>query len=222
MTAEDGFTQMIDEATAFFTDLAKNNRKDWFDPRKDHYTQAIKKPAEFFTSLMEEEIAKLLGRPVKGKLFRIYRDVRFSKDKTPYNTHLHILWSGTGDAPLTPGVFFAAELDGLWAGYGIPGAKGEALTRLRAFIDAQSDALDSAIATSGMTLSTWGPEPLKRVPAPYDQDHPQATLLKRKNLIIGGPLEPDWRIHDSGLIGALRDEVRKIKPLDDLFAAHLL
>ncbi|MBF9049248.1 TIGR02453 family protein [Roseobacter sp. HKCCD9010] len=222
MAQVDGFTQMIDDSTAFFAELAQNNRKDWFDPRKDHYTQAIKKPAELFSELMAEELTKLLGRSMKGKVFRIYRDVRFSKDKTPYNTHLHILWSGTGDGPFNPGVFFAADTDGLWVGYGLPGLKGDALTRFRAFIDAKGAALAETLAATDMTLSTWGPEPLKRVPAPYAADHPQADLLKRKNLVIGAPVASDWRDHSNGLIGAVLDAVRVTLPLDRLFATHLI
>ena len=74
--SDDGFTQMIDDSRAFFAELARNNSKAWFDPRKDHYNERIKKPAELFADLLTEDISVLTRIAHKSKVFRIYRDVR--------------------------------------------------------------------------------------------------------------------------------------------------
>jgi len=175
--AQDGFTQMIDDSNAFFTQLAQNNSKEWFNPRKDHYNANIKKPAEFFADVLSEDFSRIAGRTYQGKLFRIYRDVRFSKDKTPLNAHLHILWKQPGDNPFAPAFFFGSQPRQMSVGFGFMGFKGDALTRFRAFVDAWGDLLTDAIDETGMTWSDWGPAPLKRVPAPYDKEHPHGELL---------------------------------------------
>lgn len=213
---QDGFTQLIDEATTFFTALERNNKKEWFDPRKDHYVSTIRKPAELFADLMAEDLSHLTGATHKPKVFRIYRDVRFSADKRPYNAHLHILWAqGRGDA-FAPGYFFACEPGDLFVGFGITDLKGPDLTRWRAFVDVRGDDLVEAIARSGMTLSDWGGPPLKRVPKPFDPEHPHADLLKRKSLLVSRPLGQAWRGTKDGLIGAVRDAFAACRPLADL------
>ena len=78
------------ETLSFLKDLKTNNNGDWFTKHKTDYEQTIKKPAEEFCPLMTEALSDLTGLPHKAKIFRIYRDVRFSKDKAPYNDHLHI------------------------------------------------------------------------------------------------------------------------------------
>lgn len=217
----DGFTQMIDDSNAFFAELARNNTKDWFAPRKDHYTANIKKPAELFSEILAEDFTQISRIGHTPKLFRIYRDVRFSKDKTPLNAHLHILWSQTSDAPFAPAFFFGSDPHGITVGTGVMGLQGEALTRYRAFIDNWGDQLDEAIEASGLAPSNWGPAPLKRVPSPYDKDHPHAEHLKRKSLIVSGLLDAGWRTHKSGLTGAVKDAFRKADGFRNLLAERL-
>ncbi len=217
----DGFTQMIDDSNVFFAELTQNNTKDWFNPRKDHYTANIKKPAELFAQILAEDFTQISGIGHTPKLFRIYRDVRFSKDKTPLNAHLHILWSQNSDAPFAPAFFVGSDPAGITIGTGVMGLQGAALTRYRAFIDNWGDQLDEVVEATGLTPSDWGPAPLKRVPAPYDKDHPHAEHLKRKSLIINGPLDPSWRSHKFGLTGAVKDAFRKAQGFRDLLAERL-
>ncbi|MEM7521154.1 MAG: DUF2461 domain-containing protein [Pseudomonadota bacterium] len=219
--ATDGFTQMIDESNAFFAQLKQNNTKDWFQPRKEHYTENIKKPAEFFADLMADDLSRIAGRPMKPNLFRIYRDVRFSKDKTPLNAHLHILWSPVGDNPFAPFYFFGSEPGEMSLGFGLPSMKGETLTRFRAFVDKWGGALEDAIEASGMGFSDWGGAPLKRVPKPYEQDHPYAELLKRKSIILAHPMGNDWRTADGGLVSAVRRGFERAGPVRELMEKRL-
>ena len=196
----DGFTDLIDNATVFFAQLAANNSKDWFEPHKEKYTSQIKKPAEFLGEVLAEDLSRATGVSHKAKLFRIHRDVRFSKDKTPYNAHLHLSWSQPRKDK--PAWFFGASPSYLIFGMGITGFDGEGLTRYRTFVDRHgddlSDAIETARASVGAGISEWGPEPLKRVPKPYEADHPHADLLKRKSLTITAPFPTEWR--DTGVL----------------------
>ncbi|WP_189799435.1 DUF2461 domain-containing protein [Tateyamaria sp. syn59] len=218
----DGFEQMVDEALTFFAKLEKNNTKEWFEPHKAHYREAIAGPAGFFADLMAEDVARITGKPHKPKVFRIYRDVRFSKDKTPLNTHLHIMWQPTVQDPLAPSWFWGLSQNYFMLGMGIMGLQGEALTRYRAFVDKWGDGLQEALdraAEGGAEISDWGPETLKRVPKPYDQDHPHADLLKRKALAVSGAMPDDWR--ETGVVKATLSRVETLMPVWTIFDKRL-
>lgn len=219
--AKDGFEAMIDDSNAFFAELKANNTKDWFAPRKEHYNSAIKRPAELFGELLAEDFSRISGRAMKPKLFRIYRDVRFSKDKTPLNAHLHMLWREAGDKPFAPAFFFGSEPGSLVCGFGITGLKGESLTRFRAFVDSHGESLQNEIAALGWATSSWGEAPLKRVPKPYAEDHPYAELLKRKSLILNTEMGDGWRGAEGGLLKAVRICFERTQPLRGLIQSKL-
>ncbi len=211
----DGFEAMIHAARGFFAELRENNRRNWYEAQKARYVDEIKKPAEFFAGLMAEDLSRLTGQTLSPKLFRIHRDVRFSKDKTPYNTHLHLMWSPVRGDALTPSWFFGLGQDYFILGLGIMGLKGPALTQYRAFVDKQGDALQAALdqagAAAGARISDWGPAPLKRVPKPYDPDHPHADLITRKALAISAEMPDDW--DKTGLVAAVNARAAQLLPV---------
>ncbi len=218
----DGFTVMVDEALAFCRELDATNTKEWFEPRKEHYVQNIRKPAELFCDLMADELGQMTGTGHTGKVMRIYRDVRFSKDKRPYNAHLHMSWSpNVAAGTLAPGWFFACSPDMLTLNMGLHGLDGDGLARVRSVVDRHGDELSQAIAETGFGFSAWGDAPLKKVPAPYAADNPHGDLLKRRNLILDAPLGTDWR-HDGGsLLTALRAQALQMLPVWKLLQARL-
>lgn len=215
----DGFTQMVDAAQPFFVKLAANNTRDWFEQHKTHYMDDIRKPGEFFADLMSEELSRMLGEPIGAKVYRIYRDVRFSKDKTPYNTHLHISFPREGDDPLRPGFFFAIETDSITLHHGLFDLRGEALTRWRALIDKWGGLLAEAIEETGARISDYGPPPLKKVPKPYAPDHPHGDLLRRKGLILSRDVDADWRAR--GLFDAVAEGYARFLPVTRLLDRRL-
>ena len=221
----DGFTEMLDRAQAFYGALAKNNSRDWFEPRKAGWKADIGAPAKLLSEIMAEEISRLTGDAHLPKLFRINRDVRFSKDKSPYKTSLAMLWStGTtaGDADdLAPSFYFGIEPSDTFVGCGTPGFDKAALTRYRAMVDRWGDGLVDAIDATGGRLAQIGPEPLKRVPRPYAPDHPRADLLRRKSLALGMPLAPGWRETGNGLVAALIDRIEALLPFRDFLVRRL-
>ena len=155
------------------------------------------------------------------KLFRIYRDVRFSKDKTPLNAHLHMIWKQPGDNPFAPAFFFGSEPGDITVGFCVMGLKGPTLARFRAFVDDWGDQLVEAIAQTGMEWSDWSGAPLKRVPKPYDADHSHAEILKKKSMIIHAKMDDCWRTQDGGLVNALRAQFEVTQPLAELLNAKL-
>jgi len=170
------------ETTRFLTELAANNNRDWFKDNRARYDGAVAGPAKAFADVFGAELERRHQQTITPRLFRIHRDVRFSKDKTPYNTHIHMAWR-VASAPLWWMV--GIELDRVVIGYGcfgfdkakleqwrqrIAGPEGEALTGI----------LDMLVA-SGARMEE--PE-LKRVPSPFGADHPRGDLLRRKSLAV--------------------------------------
>jgi uncharacterized protein (TIGR02453 family) len=218
----DGFEQMVDEARDFFAELKTHNSKEWFAPRKERYKDSIATPAGLFADLIAEDLARLTGKSHAPKVFRIYRDIRFSKDKTPLNTHLHLMWTPEGTDALAPSWFWGLASDYFVVGLGVMNLRGANLTRYRAFVDRRGDglqsALDQAAASFGAEISDWGPEPLKRVPKPYDADHPHAALLMRKALAVSAAMPADWR--DQGVVKATLERIKGLLPVWKQFDAH--
>ena len=183
------FANLIPEARAFFTDLAANNTKAWFEAHKTRHAEQVRKPAEALAEVLAAEFSRLTGRTLAPKVYRIHRDVRFSKDKSPYNAHLHILWSfGAEDRP---GLFLAVDPAGVTFAAGVMAFSPGGLDWVRSAIADDPNpwlsALDRVRAQGG-DLADWGEPPLKRVPKPWDAGHPAADLLRRKSLIAALPL----------------------------------
>jgi uncharacterized protein (TIGR02453 family) len=206
----DGFADLITRANAFFVQLRDNNNREFYEAHKAAYTAEIKKPAELLADLFAEDLAKATGKAHKPKVFRIHRDVRFSKDKTPYNTHLHLMWSQPSQS-VTPAFFFGASPEYVMLGMGVMHLEKDSLTTFRSMIDRRGDDLTDAVEASGAQISDWGPDPLKRVPKPFDQDHPHAELLKRKAFALHCDLQEGWQ--GNGLLKTLNQMIPAIRPV---------
>lgn len=169
--------RLIPDARAFLGELKNNNSRDWFTAQKARYDADLKAPALALLDQVAADLERQTGDKVETKLFRPHRDVRFSKDKTPYHEHLHMLWT-------TPGMawFFGISPDYISAGGGRMGMQKETLDAFRARVDAAGDGLQAeldALAAEGFRI---GEPDLKRVPRPYDADHPHGALLRRKSM----------------------------------------
>lgn len=171
------------ETLAFLGDLAGNNTKEWFAANRGTYEQAVKNPAAWFVDAVVAELGAQTDRPWAGRIFRIHRDLRFSKDKTPYNTHVHISFQPSGSAKGGPALMFGLEPGSLVLGAGAMGFSPGVLSRWRDVIDgADGKALADILARLETDGARLGEIELKRVPAPYPSDHPRGALLRRKSL----------------------------------------
>lgn len=171
-------------AMPFLADLKANNSREWFAAHKGVYETAVKAAGENFVATVAPRLEALIGEPVRPKIFRIHRDVRFSKDKRPYNAHLHISFLPGAPRENGAGFYVGLEPEGLKLGTGVWGLTGGDLDRYRAAVAHEISGGDlerilSALAGAGYRIEGDG---LKRTPPPYPADHARAELLRRKSL----------------------------------------
>lgn len=183
----------------FLQDLADNNRRGWFEDNRDRYAQALKEPALAFIAAFGPRLHKVSPhfradpRPVGGSLYRIHRDVRFSKDKSPYKTHLGIHFRHEqAKTAHAPGFYLHAEPGQAFLGVGMWRPERDALERVRETI--AEDPAAWRRARNGRSFARrfeLAGESLVRPPRGYDADHPAIEDLKRKDFIAVAALTPD-------------------------------
>jgi uncharacterized protein (TIGR02453 family) len=202
---------IITNARSFLQDLNANNNRDWWQEHKAIYDTQLKAPALALMDDLCAPLQQLTGVPVVPKLFRPHRDVRFSKDKTPYNTHLHMMWQVAADAPQNPVFFFGIGLDYVTAGAGMMGFDKPVLSNWRKMVDldtARIAGLIARIEDQGFGLR----EPaLKRVPSPFGQDHAAARLLRMKGVVASRELAGKGPLQKQ-----LEDSFASLWPLNNL------
>lgn len=207
----DHFATLTTDARAFFKALNLQNTRDWWLENKANYDEKLKAPALVLLDQLTPELEKLTGEKITTKLFRPHRDVRFSKDKTPYNTHLHMMWQLQSTAPQNPVFFFGVGLDYITAGAGIMGFDKSVLVNWRKMVDLDTDRIlriVSDVQGEGFALR----EPaLKRVPQPFPADHRAALLLRMKGCVASTELSPGTQLPDQ-----LMQAFRNVWPLNAL------
>ncbi len=204
-------------AQSFLRGLAANNDRDWFAEHKGDYERTIKGPAEAFVACVEPELSKIAGAPVGGRIFRIYRDVRFSKDKRPYNAHLHIAFGG-GAGPndeVIGGWFFGLEPDRAVVGAGGFHFQGPTLDAFRAAAadNATGAKLEAVLGKIGRDGYRIEGDQLKRVPAPYAADHARGELIRRKSLHAWKDLDAPALVASDALLPQVLAAFRALTPL---------
>ena len=116
------------QTLAFLAELQAHNDRDWFNAQRDRYEAHVLHPSRAFIAEVSDRLSAKLGRPVEGRLYRMARDLRFSKDKTPYNVHVHIGFIEAG-----PAIWMVGFEPGRFAlGYGAFTFQPEPLSRWRA------------------------------------------------------------------------------------------
>jgi uncharacterized protein (TIGR02453 family) len=198
------FTGFRPEAIQFLVDLADNNSRDWFQPRKADYERLLKVPMEQLCTALDAELrardVPLSADPARSP-FRIYRDTRFSKDKSPYKTHVaaSFAWRGDGDEASrgrshtenvhASGGYFHLQPGEIYVGGGVWHPEPSWLKSFRERVAGDYEGFREIVETRRFT-STFGSvgddgESLKRVPPGYPPDHPAADLLRKKNVTFG-------------------------------------
>jgi len=172
------FGGWTDEALEFYAGLEADNSKSYWASNKAVYQEKVLHPMEELV----ERLAPELGEP---KIFRPYRDIRFSADKTPYKTHIGATIGGTSYVQLSA--------DGLAAGAGMWHMDPGRLSRYRAAVAADSgaelQALVAGIEKAGVQVH--GHDTLKSAPRGYPADHPRIGLLRHKGLTTWQDWEPE-------------------------------
>ena len=175
----------------FLGDLALNNYREWFQKNKTRYEKEVKEPLLEFIADFQEPLKSISPhyvsdpRPSGGSMFRIYRDTRFAKDKTPYKTHAsaHFRHEAAKDVH-APGFYLHMEPGNVICGVGIWHPDGPTLKKIRDAIAHNPDVWKK-VSTSKPFASRyeiWG-ESLSRPPKGFDADHPLIEDLKRKDFV---------------------------------------
>jgi uncharacterized protein (TIGR02453 family) len=184
------------ETFRFLKDLAENNNRDWFKDNQSRYDRYIKEPAQRFILAVGERLPEISPhlradpRPVGGSLFRIHRDVRFSRDKSPYKTATGIQFRhAQGRDAHAPGLYLHIEPRECFVGVGSWRPAGPALRAIRNQIleepDGWRSARDHEAFQARFELSG---ERLKRGPRGVDPEHPLIEDLKWKDFVGFAPV----------------------------------
>ncbi|MFM2207484.1 MAG: hypothetical protein RL213_1459 [Bacteroidota bacterium] len=174
---------------AFLKDLKKHNDRDWFEANRERYEAARQDVAtltEGFISGISKKEPAVAGLAAKDCVFRIYRDVRFSKNKSPYKTNMGAYVSPGGKKSTLAGFYLHIEPDGSFLAGGIWMPEAEALRRIRQEIDYNGNDLKKILNGKKFKEMFGGFDPeykLKTTPKNYSKDHPDIELLKHTSFI---------------------------------------
>jgi uncharacterized protein (TIGR02453 family) len=186
MAVTSGFRGFPKECVDFYVELAQNNSKTWFDTHKNDFEKHVMGPARDFVSEMGRSLAKISPKinadpRVNRSIFRPYRDVRFSKDKTPYKTHLGIFfWEGSRPKMECSGYYFHLEPPTLFLAAGIHCFSPPLLGTYRdSVVDPKHGAelIKAVKQISKLKGYSIGGTHYKKTPRGYDASHENAPML---------------------------------------------
>ena len=210
----------------FLKTLQKNNNRDWFNENKSTYIEA-KDDVLLFVENLIEEIAKfdeeILKIDPKKALFRIYRDTRFSKDKTPYKTHFGVSL-GMGKGKKISGYYLHIEPAKSFLAGGVYQPESSVLKEIRKEISANSEEFLKILEQKDFRNNFRGlsvESKLQRVPNGFEKDDAMAEFLKLKNFIVSHPIS-DEQVLDKNATKNFAKILQSIKPLNDFLEKPFL
>ena len=223
MSERTAFSGFPSAGLDFLAGLAADNSKRYFDAHRETYEKSLLEPARDFVVALGDELERRISpgihaEPrVNGSIFRINRDTRFSRDKTPYKTHLDLFfWEGAGRSRECPGFFFRLGPDVLLLGAGLHRFDGRLLDAYRDAVaaDAPGRALETALADAarggGVEI---GGKSYKRVPQGFDPAHPRAELLKHDGLYVWTETAPPKVVQEAGLVTWCAGRYERLTPV---------
>jgi uncharacterized protein (TIGR02453 family) len=221
------FEGFADRDARFFKALATHQDREWFGAHRDEYEHGWLAPMKALLAELRDKLVPRYAREELAgpKVFRIHRDVRFSKDKAPYKTHiggyLGIAGSGAGPAGAAA-LYLHVAPDELFACAGQYMMDGEQLKRFRtAVVDAKHGAdltrILRPLVRAGFEIGSH--EQLQRVPRGFDSEHPQADLLRRKGLMVVFPPPARALLTSRKLVDTLVTHAKKAASLVEWLAS---
>ncbi|HUA57124.1 MAG TPA: DUF2461 domain-containing protein [Verrucomicrobiae bacterium] len=183
----------------FLTQLRKHNQRDWFLANKARFEAEVRDPFLRLIADLAPGLRKIHSSfiadpaPHGGSMMRIYRDTRFSKDKSPYKTHVAAHFGhARGKEGGTPGYYLHIEPGASMVGAGVWHPDPAALRKIRDHIVADPKGWTRATSAKQFgTGSSMGGESLTRPPAGYDKNHPLIEDIKRRDFVVGWPLSDE-------------------------------
>lgn len=203
----------------FLRELKENNNREWFQANKVRYQEVVQEPLLAFISdfgpLLKEINPHFVADPRKsgGSMFRIYRDVRFARDKSPYKTAASAHFRHQeGKNVHCPGFYVHLEPDDVFAGAGIWHPDGPTLLKIRRTIVDDPEAWKGAIHDESFAaVHTLEGDTLKRAPKGFEPDHPLIVDLKRKDFCSSIELDEE-AVCEAGFIERFAQACRAATP----------
>lgn len=218
------FPGFSDDALAFFRDLRENNDRDWFNPRKATYQEELREPMRMLVADLSRRLPNaglpLSADPKKG-VYRIYRDMRFSKNKTPYKTNISASLGRGGDRKAPGGLYLQVGPGGSLVGGGFWSPGSALLRRWRERMVSEPQAwLDVAeeVRESGLRFQATGANLLKRMPRGFESvaDSPVAEFLRWKSGFVAFRDDiPDEAIQSPTFADLVVETAESLRPLLD-------
>lgn len=223
MAVQQNFKGFPKEGLKFLADLKANNNRDWFQENKHIFEQCLVSPSQAFVEALGPRL-KIFSvglaydsrKDGRGSIMRIYRDIRFSKDKTPYYTYMRFhFWEGANKKE-NPGVFIRLDEKGAGVHLGMFMFPKDFLNAYRdAVLDDKLglqlvDVLEKLREAGAYEISS---PHYKRVPRGYDAHHPRAKLLRQNTLYVSSPTIKKAVLTKPDFIDVCLDHVALMIPL---------
>lgn len=200
----------------FLSQLKNNNNRDWFNDNKEHFKSRQKEAKKFFTGVMD--MLNTHDKIEKMKMFRIYRDIRFSKDKTPYKYNFSASFTRMG-AERRGGYYVHIQPEGSFIATGFWNPEKEDLMRIRK--EWEVDATDlRKIMENYDFQKVWGSlegEELKTAPKGFEKEDPNIDLIKKKQYIFVKKFT-DKEVLSPNFLEIINDSFIAIRPYFDLMS----
>jgi uncharacterized protein (TIGR02453 family) len=205
------FEGIPDEAFAFYEGLRADNSKTYWTANRHVYDESVKAPIVALLGELEDEFGH-------GSVFRPYRDVRFSKDKSLYKDHQGAFVE-VGDAV---GYYLQVSADGLMVAGGWYDPQGPQVARYREVVDGPAGAeLARIVGVAEAAGLEVGGDRLKTRPRGVDPDHPRIELLRHRSVVARRQWDPEPWVHTRKALDAVRDSWRSLEPLVGWLAASV-
>lgn len=205
----------------FLKKLKNNNNREWFDSNKTEYLASKERFEEFVSELIKgiNKFDKKVSLDLKPKdcTFRIYKDVRFSKDKTPYKNNMSASINPGGKKSNIPGYYFHLEPDGCFLAGGVYMPMPDVLKAIRQEIDYNPLPLINVLKSASFKKEFNGldeEDKLKNPPKGFNKDHAHSEILKNRHFIVSQKFENKVILKKEGLIKTL-DSFKAMYPFLD-------
>jgi uncharacterized protein (TIGR02453 family) len=189
-----GFAGFPAEGIKFLRDLKKNNNREWFAPRVETYKQKVRAPMLELVEALHRSMLKFapnyVGEPPRC-LYRIYRDIRFSKDKTPYKTRVDALfWRNSLEKDEGAAYYISVSPENVFLGAGLYMPSPASLLAVRQHVAANANDFRSTFESKKVRtrMGELKGTRLTRMPKGFSADDPAAELLKHKQFVLSGTL----------------------------------
>lgn len=215
------------EAISFFRSLRRNNRREWFQPRKELYEKHVKTPMTELVHVVNRELASwapaYVADPQKA-IYRIYRDTRFSADKTPYKDHIAAVFPMRGlEKHAGAGFYFSVSDKEVEVAGGVYMPGPEQLLAIRTHLVGQHEEFRRIVENRPLRrlMGDLKGEQLSRVPKGFAAEHPASDLVRYKQWLYYVLLEPDL-VSTPRLAGEVVKRFRAMLPLVEFLNAPLM